>query len=127
MNGCIFYSGNFVRAGSDAPVRFMIAYIKALRFVAGALRGGRLNGPNAAEVIDALTKYTAIKDAAVFREIVPNAVDVNGRLNLANLRFDLATFHNANLTDSNTTVEQVVDTSFVDAALKVLGPYRGHS
>jgi len=127
MNGCIFYSGNFVRNGNDTAVRFMIAYIKALRFVAGALRDGRLNGPNAAEVIDALTKYTAIKDAAVFREIVPNAVDVNGRLNLPNLRFDLATFHNANLTDSSTTVEQVVDTSFVDAALKVLGPYRGHS
>lgn len=127
MNGCIFYSGNFVRNGGDAAVRFMVAYIKSLRFVAGALHDGRLNGPNAPEVIDALTKYTAIKDPAVFRAIVPNAVDVNGRLNLANLRFDLATFHNANLTDGNATVEQVVDTSFVDAALKILGPYRGHS
>jgi len=127
MNGCIFYSGNFARTGGDAAVKFMVAYIKALRFVAGALRDGRLDGPNAPEVIDALTKYTAIHDPAVFRQIVPNAVDVNGRLNLPNLRFDLTTFHNANLTDSDTTVEQVVDTSFVDAALKILGPYRGHA
>jgi NitT/TauT family transport system substrate-binding protein len=127
MNACIYFSGNFVRNQRDTAVKFMVGYIKGLRFCAGALKNGRLAGPNAGEVIDALTKYTAIKDPAVFRDIVPNAVDVNGRLDLANLRFDLATFRGANLIDGDTTVEQVVDTSFVDAALKILGPYRGHS
>jgi NitT/TauT family transport system substrate-binding protein len=127
MNGCIFYSGNFIRNQRDTAVRFMVAYIKGLRFVAGALHNGRLNGPNAGEVIDALTKYTSIKDPALFREIVPNAVDVNGSLNLPNLRFDLAAFRGANLIDGDTTVEQVVDTSFTEAALKLLGPYRTRS
>jgi NitT/TauT family transport system substrate-binding protein len=126
MNGCIFFSGNFVRNQRDVAVKWMVAYIRGLRFCAGALKNGRLAGPNAAEVIDVLTKFTAIKDPAVFREIVPNAVDVNGHLDLANLRFDLATFRGANLIDGDTTVEQVVDTSIVDAALKILGPYRGH-
>jgi len=105
----------------------MVAYIRGLRFCAGALKNGRLAGPNAAEVIDVLTKFTAIKDPAVFREIVPNAVDVNGHLDLANLRFDLATFRSANLIDGDTTVEQVVDTSIVEAALKIVGPFRGRS
>jgi NitT/TauT family transport system substrate-binding protein len=127
MNGCIFFSGNFIRNQRDTAVKFMVAYIKGLRFCAGALKDGRLAGPNAGEVIDALTKYSAIHDASVFRDIVPNAVDVNGRLNLANLRFDLAAFRGAGLIDGDTTVEQVVDTSFTDAALKVLGPYRARS
>jgi NitT/TauT family transport system substrate-binding protein len=127
MNGCIFYSGNFIRNSRDTAVKFMVAYIKGLRFVNGALNRGRLNGPNAGEVIDALVKYSAIHDPAVFREIVPNAVDVNGSLNLSNLRFDLAAFHGAGYIDNDTTVEQVVDTSFSDAALKILGPYRAHS
>ena len=127
MNGCIFYGGNFIRNQRDVGVKFMVAYIKALRFVAGALKNGKLAGPNAGEVIDALVKYSAIHDAAIFHEIVPNAVNVDGRLNLDNLRFDLAAFRGANLTDSETTVEQVVDTSFVDAALKILGPYKARS
>ena len=84
-------------------------------------------GPNAAEVIDALTKYSAIHDASVFHDIVPNAVDVNGALNLANLRFDLDTFRSAGLIDGDTTVEQVVDTSIADAALKILGPYHART
>ena len=124
MNSCIFFSGNFIRTSRDTAVKFMVAYIKGLRFVNGALSKGRLNGPNAAEVIDALVKYSAIHDAALFREIVPNAVDVNGSINLPNLRFDLATFRSAGYIDSDTTIEQVVDTSFTDAALKILGPYR---
>jgi NitT/TauT family transport system substrate-binding protein len=126
MNSCIFYSGNFIRNQRDTAVKFMVAYIKGLRFCAGALKNGRLSGPNAGDVIDVLTKYTAIHDPAVFREIVPNAVDVNGRLDLANLRFDLATFRGANLIVGDTTVEAVVDTSIVDAALKIVGPYRAH-
>jgi NitT/TauT family transport system substrate-binding protein len=127
MNGCIFFSGNFIRNQRDTAVKFMVAYIKGLRFVAGALKNGSLSGPNATEVIDALTKYTSIKDPAIFRAIVPCAVDVNGRLDLANLRFDLATFRGANLIEGDTSVEQAVDTTIVDAALKILGPYRGHS
>ena len=127
MNGCIFFSGNFVRNQRDVGVKFMVAYIKGLRFVAGALNKGRLNGPNANEVIDALVKYSAIHDAAIFREIVPNAVDVNGALNIPNLRFDLAAFRGANLIDGDTPVEQVVDTSFTEAAVKILGPYRARS
>jgi hypothetical protein len=43
------------------------------------------------------------------------------------LRFDLAAFRGANLIEGDTTVEQVVDTSIVDAALKIVGPYRGHA
>jgi NitT/TauT family transport system substrate-binding protein len=127
MNSIIFFSGGFIRNSRDAGVKFMVAYIKGLRFVAGALNKGRLNGPNSAEVIDALVKYSAIHDAAVFRETVPNAVDVNGSVNIPNLRFDLAAFRGAGYIDNETTVEQVVDTSFTDAALKILGPYRAHS
>jgi NitT/TauT family transport system substrate-binding protein len=127
MNSVIFYSGTFIRNQRDAAVKFMVAYIKGLRFCAGALKDGRLSGPNSGELIDILTKYTVIHDPAVFRAIVPNAVDVNGRLDLANLRADLTVFRGANLIEGNPTVEEVVDTSIGDAALKILGPYRAHS
>lgn len=121
MNSCLFYSGNFIRNQRDTAVKFMVAYIKGLRFTAGALKNGSLSGPNAAELIDILTKYTSIHDPAIFRAIVPNAVDVNGRLNLDNLRFDLATFRGAGLVEGDTTVKQAVDTTIVDAALKIIG------
>jgi NitT/TauT family transport system substrate-binding protein len=123
-NSCLFYGGAFIREQRDAATRFMVAYLRGLRFCAGALSGGRLAGPNAADVIAILTKYTPIHDPAVFRAIVPNAVDVNGRLDLANLRTDLNVSRAAGLIEGDATVEQAVDTSFAEAALKVVGPYR---
>ena len=127
VNACVFYSGNFIRDQRDVAQRFMNAYVKGLRFCNGALSNGHLAGPNAAELIAILTKYTAIKDPAIFRAIVPNAVDVNGRLDLSNLRADLQVFRAANLVEGNVTVEQAVDASFTDAALKTLGAYQGHA
>jgi NitT/TauT family transport system substrate-binding protein len=124
MNSCLFYGGAFIRDQHDAAQRFMVGYIRGLRFCAGALKGGRLDGPNAAELIAILTKYTPIHDPSVFRAIVPNAVDVNGRLDLANLRADLGVFRAAGLIEGHATVEESVDTSFAEAAVAALGPYR---
>jgi NitT/TauT family transport system substrate-binding protein len=123
-NSAIFYGGPFSKTRGDVATKFMIAYIRGLRFYAGALRNGRLAGPNGPEVISILTKYTSIKDPNVFRAITPNAVDVNGRLNLPSLAEDLAVFQRGGLVPGDVTLDQAVDQSFVDAALRVLGPSR---
>jgi NitT/TauT family transport system substrate-binding protein len=102
----------------------MIAYIKAARDYNDALKGGKMAGPAATDIIGILTKYTAIKDPAVYRAITPNGNDPNGRLNVESLRKDLATFKEAGFVKGDITVERVVDDSFAIAAAKTLGPYR---
>lgn len=124
-NSCLVYAGSFGRANREAATNFMVAYIRGLRFYAGALRNGRLAGPNAAEVISILTKYTPIKDPAVFRAITPNAVDPNGRLNLRSLNEDLSVFQDAGLVPHDVTVAQAVDPSYVEAALKIISSRPG--
>jgi len=48
----------------------------------------------------------------------------DGTLDMASLKNDLAFFKSSGDVTGNITAEQITDTSFVDAALKELGPYR---
>lgn len=121
---CVLYGGPFIKSKGDAAQRFMIAYIKAARDYNDALKGGKMAGPAATDIIGILTKYTAIKDPAVYRAITPNGNDPNGRLNVESLRKDLATLKEAGFVKGDITVERVVDDSFAIAAVKTLGPYR---
>lgn len=121
---CILYGGPFIKNKPEFARKFMVAYIKSTRDYNDALRGGRMAGPLAPEVIAILTKYTAIKDPGIYRAIVPNGNDPNGRLNVVSLKKDLDTFREAGLVKGQITVEQAVDTSFVESALKQLGRYK---
>ena len=75
-------------------------------------------------MIAILTEYTRIKDAALYRKITPQGCNPDGRVHLPSLRNDLAFFVEHGDVKDKVGVEQVVDGSFVDWALKELGPYR---
>lgn len=119
----VLYSGDFVKKHPDIAKRFMRAYIRGARDYNEAMDGGKLAGPNAAEIIAILIQYTSIKDPEVFKQMTPNGVNPDGRLNVASLRKDLQFFKNQGLIEGKVTVEDAVDTSFVEAALKDIGPY----
>jgi NitT/TauT family transport system substrate-binding protein len=121
----VLYSEIFARERPQVALKFMRAYIRAVRDYNDALEGGRIAGPNADEVISILTQYTFIKDPDVHRRITPPAIDPDGRLGLPSLHNDLAFFKEQHLIqDPGMTVEQTVDTSFAERAVKELGPYR---
>jgi NitT/TauT family transport system substrate-binding protein len=108
----------------DAARRFMLGYLRAVRYYNDALRKGHLAGPTADDVIAILVKHLPLKDPALYRAITPNGVDPNGRLNLSGFRRDLQFYKAEGLLTGEITVEQAVDQSYADAAVKVLGPYR---
>ena len=120
----ILYGGQFIKEQPDAARRFMRAYLRAVRDYNDALVNGHIAGPNADEVIAALTQYTPIKDPAVFRSINTQGCNPDGHLNIDSLRKDLDFYREQGEVTANVTVEQAVDHSFVDAALKELGPYK---
>jgi NitT/TauT family transport system substrate-binding protein len=120
----VLYSEVFARRRPQLALKFMRAYVKAIREYNDALKNGRIAGPNADEVISILTEYTFIKDARVHREITPAAIDPDGRINTSGLRNDLQFFKDRKLIqDPGITVERIVDTSFAITAVKELGPY----
>lgn len=120
----VLYSGRFIQEHRDVAQRFMHAYLRAIRDYNDALKNGKLAGPKADEVIAVLTEYTKIKDPAVYRAITPQGCNPDGRVHLPSLRNDLAFFVAQKEVQAPITVEQVVDTSFIDVAAKALGPYR---
>jgi NitT/TauT family transport system substrate-binding protein len=118
----IFFSPKFAQEKQTAN-KFMIALVKAIRFYDESLKGGHIAGPNADAVIDILVKYSFLKDPAVHRAIISQAVDPDGELNVPALQMAWQYFKDAGQIDGKVTVKDVIDLSYVRAATKVLGPY----
>ncbi len=121
----VLYSEIFSRTRPALALKFMRAYIKAVREYNDALKDGRIAGPNAEEIIKILTEHTFMKDPNVHRSITPAAIDPDGRMHLNGLKNDLVFFKEQKLIqDPGITVERIIDTSFVEQAVKELGPYK---
>ena len=123
----VLYSGDFIKDKPEAAKGFMRAYLRAVRDYNDSLSNGRIAGPNAGEIIAILTEYTNIKDPAVYRAINTQGTNPNGRVNEVSLKNDLKFFKEEGLIQGNVTVEQVLDHSFADGAVKELGPYQPRS
>jgi NitT/TauT family transport system substrate-binding protein len=121
----VLFSESFGRTKPKLAVKFMRAYIRAVREYNDALKDGRIAGPNADEIVATLTKHTFIKDPKIHRSITPAAIDPDGKMHLDGLRNDLVFFKEQKLIqDPGITVERIIDTSFVEQAVKELGPYK---
>lgn len=120
----LLYGGDFIKERPDVARRFMIAYLKAVRDFNDALEGGKFSGPAADEVVRIIAQDSNVKDPALIRKMTANGCNPDGRVNEASLRTDLQFFREAGYLQGTVGVEQLVDHSFVDAALKVLGPYK---
>jgi NitT/TauT family transport system substrate-binding protein len=121
----VFYSEKFARTRPEAAKRFMRAYLRAVRAYTDALVDGRIAGPNADEIVATLTQYTNLKNPELVRKITPPAINPDGHVNLAGMRIDLAFYRElGQVQDAAIKPEDIVDMSFVDAAVRDLGPYR---
>lgn len=119
----VFYGPKFMQEQPDNARKFMVALVKAIRFYDDALKDGHIAGPNADEVIKILTQYSFIKDPAVHRAIVSQAIDPDGGLNMPSLQMAWQFFVDTKQIDGSVKVKDVVDLSYADQAAKLLGPY----
>lgn len=120
----VLYGGEFIKKNRGLAQKFMRAYIKAVRDYNDALKDGRLAGPNAQEIVSILTEYTSIKDPNVYKAIVPNGCNPDGKVFEASLKKDLQFFKDEGLIQGDVSVERVLDNSFADAVVAELGPYK---
>jgi NitT/TauT family transport system substrate-binding protein len=120
----ILYGGDFIKNKPDIARKFMIAYIKAVRVYNDAVEEGKFVGKDAEEIMKIMMAGTAIKDINLIRKSTPQASDPDGRLNVESLRKDWEFFKAQGFLEGDSSVEKAMDDSFVNAALKVLGPYK---
>ncbi len=123
----VLFADAFINKRRAVAQKFMNAYIRALRDYNQALKDGHIAGPGADEVIAVLTKYTRIKDAKIYQAMTPFAVNPNGHVNKASLQNDWNFFRARGLIDGRVTVDQVIDNSFADEAVRKLGLYKPKS
>jgi len=119
----LLYAEEFAARQPDAARRFMRAYLRAVRFYNGALKDGRLDGPNADEVIAILSAATPIKSREIYKSITPTGIDPDGKVNQQSLAYDLAFYTEQGLIHGKIDLDAVVDPSFAAAAVKELGPF----
>ncbi len=124
VTGVIVYSDQLIKNRPDVARRMTRAYVRGLRVYVDALKDARLAGPGADQVIDIIAKYSTVKDKAVLREIIPHYVDPDGRVGVDSLKKDWAYFRAEGLITDKITVDQLIDNSLVDAAVRELGPYK---
>jgi NitT/TauT family transport system substrate-binding protein len=122
----ILYSGKFATANPDVARRFMRAFLRGVRYHNGALNEkGEFTGARGDEIVSILTEYGPYKDAAIWRSFIFAYCNPDGTLHLPSLKEDLAIFKQQGLIESpKVEIDQMVDTSFVDWAVKELGPYK---
>ena len=119
----VIYPGHFAKK-TDLATRFIKAYVRGVRDFNDAIEKGVFAGPRGDEVVAILTEYSLIKDAAVHRSFVQSAINPDGRLDPASMKMDFDIFREVGLIQGEVTVEKAVDTTFLDAAIGQLGPYR---
>jgi NitT/TauT family transport system substrate-binding protein len=120
----VVYSGDFIKKKQEVAKKFMIAYVKAVRFYNDAMKNGKLAGPTSDEVVDIMIKSSIVKDPKVYRNTTPNGVHPDGKVNAEGLKKDYDFYKEQGYLEGKSSVEQVVDNSYVENALKVLGPYQ---
>jgi NitT/TauT family transport system substrate-binding protein len=120
----VFYSGQFIKSKPEAARKFMRAYLRGVRDYNDAVVDGKLEGPKGEAVIAILTEDSLVKDPDIYRAIVAIACDPDGRVNVDSLKEDLDIFRSEGLIEGKVAVEQALDTSFAEAAVKELGPYQ---
>ena len=60
----------------------MKACLQGVRDYNDALKDGRIAGPNAEEIIDAIARYSVTKDRDLIRTVIPAALHPDGEVNV---------------------------------------------
>lgn len=115
---CLMFGPSMTKRTQVAE-RFMTAYLKGVRFYNDALKG---KAPKA-ELVAILTKNTAAKNAALYDKMVYPGLNPNGTLNVTGMAKDMQWFVDAKRMKEPIDLSKVVNTSYVDAALKKIGKY----
>ncbi|MDO8690357.1 MAG: ABC transporter substrate-binding protein [Dehalococcoidia bacterium] len=104
----------------DVARRFMMGYIKGLR----AYNDAFAKGVGKDKIITILTKYTTLKDPAMYSKVEMSYLNPDGKLHLPSLQLDLDYFKQQGFYTGKLDIKSIVDTQFTDYALQQLGPYK---
>ena len=116
----IYYNTSWARAHSDDARRWMVAYVKALRYYNDALHNQQIRD----DVITILAAHTPIKDRAVYDKMVWPGFNPDGAVAWRGLLDYERWLLNEHQITEFVAPARFLDQSYVENAVKILGPIR---
>jgi NitT/TauT family transport system substrate-binding protein len=120
----LLYGDKFIKGRPDVAKRFMKAFLRGVRDFDDAVANGRWKTDGTANAVIGIFATAVGMRETTIRAMTPQYGDPDGKMNLASLRTDLAFFKSTgDVTSQSITADEIVDSSFAEAAAKELGPY----
>ncbi len=116
----LLYGPDLVSRRADVAQRFMVAYLKGVRDYNDAFRKN-IGRP---AIVSILSKNTTVKKPELYEKMTMPGLNPDGAVNVEGMKADMQWFLSKGFLKEMVDVGKVVDNSFVDQAVKQLGPYK---
>lgn len=120
QSAVIMYSPVLIEKHPDIAKAFMVAYVQAMRDYNDAFGKGK----GKKEILAILAKYTGGEDVSIYERTVPVGLHPDGRMNVQGLKDDARWFVEHGYVKTAPDIDRIVDESYVEHAVKVLGAYQ---
>jgi len=114
--GALMYGPSII-GKPELARKFMVAYLKGVRFYNDALAG---KAPRE-ELVAILSKHTSVKDPEVYRQMAYPGLHPNGTLNVAGMEYDVKWWAANGRMKEAIDPKRLVDLSYAEFAVKQLG------
>ncbi|MET1030384.1 ABC transporter substrate-binding protein [Domibacillus tundrae] len=112
-------SPQFIKEEQDVSLRFMTAYLKGVRDYNDAFK--KDEGKD--EIIDIMTQYTALKEAAVWEDVFVTGLDPNGEMFVDDIRDQYEMYKENGAIRGEFNFDEAIDTAITEKAVKIIGEY----
>jgi NitT/TauT family transport system substrate-binding protein len=116
----LLYNKDWAEKQTRVANEFTVAYLKAARLFHDAMRGGAAR----ADVVEILTRYTSVKDKALYDRMQWGYVDPNGAVAKESLRDQQEWHARQGTVPKKVDVDEIVDERYIKYALEQLGTRR---
>lgn len=117
--GALMYGPGLINK-PDLARKFMVAYLKGVRFYNDALKGKASKD----ELAQILIKHTSVKDPEVYKKMAYPGLHPDGTLNAAGMDYDVKWWAANGRMKEAIDPTRLIDMSYAEAAVKQLGAYR---
>ncbi|MDD4956893.1 MAG: ABC transporter substrate-binding protein [Candidatus Omnitrophica bacterium] len=123
QGGVLLYSRDLMEERPDVAGRFMVAYLRGVRYFNDFLDGAIKDDHGVFDIID---KYTALGSYEAFQKIQFGGVNPDGFLDKTSIGEDIDWYHERGYITQRPDPADIVDDSFCEYAVSVLGKYPPH-
>ncbi|KXH83782.1 ABC transporter substrate-binding protein [Sporosarcina sp. HYO08] len=112
-------SPKFMLEERDISLRFMAAYLKGVRDYNDAF----IKGIGKDEIVDIMTKHTALKDPALWDQVHVTGLDPDGKMFVEDIQKQYDAYKANGAIQGDVDLDKAIDTSMTEKAVEIIGEY----